>query len=98
MVRKSAELTVPSIKWIGVYPSEIEALDLVKVPLSAVDNKKINDMLERRVLHMPEDVERELRVAKVGMVKAEIEGLYDRGDNYLIDEFLALKIRTHLAD
>lgn len=98
MVRKSDELTVPSIKWIGVYPSEIEALNLVKLPLSGADNKKIDDMLERRCLSEEEygDVQRELGVAKVARVKTEIEGLYDRGDNYIIDVYLAEKLRTHL--
>lgn len=96
MVRKSGELTVPSIKWIGVYPSEIEALNLTKLPLSGTDNKKINDMLERRCL--PEDVQRELRVAQGARVKTEIEGLYEKGGNYLIDEYLADKIKANLSD
>lgn len=97
MVRKSDELTVPSIKWIGVYPSEIEALNLVKLPLSGADNKKINDMLKRRRA-MPSEVLEELAVAKKGVkAKTEIEGLYELSDNYLIDEYLAGKIKEHLS-
>lgn len=86
---------MPSITWIGVYPSEIEALNLVKLPLSGADKKKINDVLRRT--SVPEDVQRELRVAQERMVKTEIEGLYDVGDNYLIDEYLAGKIKTLLS-
>ena len=95
MVRKSSELTVPSITWIGVFPSEIDALDLVKLPLSGGDNKKINDMLLRT--NLPEDVRCELRVASERRVKTEIEGLYDVGVNYLIDVYLVGKIKKHLG-
>lgn len=96
MVRKADELTVPSIKWIGVYPSEIEALNLVKLPLSGADNKRINDMLSRQRC-LPGDVEQQLRVAKGLRAKTEIEGLYDLSDNYLIDEYLANKIKANLS-
>lgn len=96
MVRKSSVLAVPSIKWLGVYPSEIAALELFEIPLSGGDNKKINDMLQRRCL--PEDVERELRVAQSGKAKMEIEGLYDMDDNYIIDEYLVGKVKTLLSD
>lgn len=95
MVRKSDVLTVPSIKWIGVYPTEIEALNIAKLPLSGGDNKKINDILKRR--YLSEDIEHQLRVAKDIQGKAEIEGLYDVSDNYLIDKYLANKINHHLS-
>lgn len=95
---------MPSIKWIGVYPSEIKPLKLTRQPLSEADKKKINDTLRPNGVSggggavLPEDVARELRVAQEGAVKAEIEGLYDVSDNYLIDTYLAGKIRGHLAD
>lgn len=96
MVRKSEVLAVPSIKWIGVYPSEIERLNLSELPLSGADNKKINDMLRRPGRCLPEDVQRELRVAQAGRAKMEIEGLYDVDDNYIIDEYLTGKIKAAL--
>lgn len=96
MVRKSEVLAVPSIKWIGVYPSEIERLNLLELPLSGADNKKINDMLRRPGRCLPEDVQRELRVAQAGRAKMEIEGLYDVDDNYIIDEYLTGKIKAAL--
>lgn len=95
-MRKSEELAVPTIKWIGVYPSEIEALNLVQLPLSGGDNKKINDMLRRR--YLSEEVEHQLGVARERGLKAEIEGLYALSDNYLIDVYLSNKIKTHLSD
>lgn len=91
---------MPSIKWIGVYPSEIEPLNLVKLPLTGRDNKKINDLMKRPYINgtdSDDEFAHQLSIAKALNAKVEIEGLYDiMSDNYLIDDYLTNKIGLHL--
>lgn len=91
---------MPSIKWIGVYPSEIERLNLVKLPLTGRDNKKINDLMKRPYINgtdSDDEIAHQLSIAKALNAKVEIEGLYDiMSDNYLIDDYLTNKIGLHL--
>ncbi|KAI8038430.1 hypothetical protein M5D96_008328 [Drosophila gunungcola] len=69
----SQELDTPSLRWIGLHPSEIPALGTGAVALGTGDNKKINDLLARNDLEP--GVRQELRMLQDVQLKAEIENV-----------------------
>lgn len=83
-------LTTPSLRWIGLHPSEIPALGTGAVALVAGDNKKINDLLARGDLEP--GVRQELRMLQDIQLKAEIESVID----FLTDDYIPNKINRNL--
>ncbi|XP_017013866.2 meiotic recombination protein W68 [Drosophila takahashii] len=86
----SQGLTTPSLRWIGLHPSEITALGTGAVALVAGDNKKINDLLARSDLEP--GVRQELRMLQDVQLKAEIESVID----FLADDYIPNKINRNL--
>lgn len=62
------------MKWLGVFPSEIRTLNLVKQELTIAEMVKIEQILQKEyMVHFPK-IRDELMIMKDSGVKAEIEG------------------------
>ncbi|KAH8270863.1 hypothetical protein KR018_007632 [Drosophila ironensis] len=86
----SGGLATPSLRWMGLHPSEIAALGRGAVALGTGDNKKINDLLARSDLEP--GVRQELRMLQQFQLKAEIESVID----FLSDDYIPNKIKRNL--
>lgn len=92
----SNELAIPNIKWMGIYPSEIESLDIKQLTLDKKDAKKLVQMMEREELSTA--VIEELEILLTNQYKAEIEGiLLNTSSNFLINDYLPGKFRQGLS-
>lgn len=90
----SDSLAVPSVRWIGILPTEIICLDVPSIPLTAKDRKKIAELLKRP--YMTSSFKNELKALLDGGVKSEIEGVSSFSINYLIDEYILSKIQRSI--
>lgn len=90
MCQQADYLAVPSIKWIGLYPSDLKIPQITTIDLTSADKKRLNNILNRP--YLTPSVAEELKILRENGVKAEIEGLYTVSDNYIIDEYLIHKI------
>ncbi|KAH8316673.1 hypothetical protein KR067_012888 [Drosophila pandora] len=82
--------TTPSLRWMGLHPSEIAALGGGAVALGTGDNKKINDLLARSGLEA--GVRQELRMLQEVQLKAEIESVI----GFLSEDYIPNKIKRKL--
>lgn len=83
-------LAVPSIRWLGIFPSDIRKFGIRAVPLSDEDKRKLDNILNRPFIN--DLVHRELLIMKQVNLKAEIEGISYSSCTYLIDVYLRNKI------
>lgn len=95
MSNLSNELAVPSIRWLGIFPSDIKKFGIKSIPLTQEDKRKLQNILNRPYIN--DDVHRELLIMKQINLKAEIEGISDSSCSYLIDVYLRNKIDTNNA-
>lgn len=51
MIFQNENLSVPSIKWLGVYPSDIVSLNLPNIALTDRDKKKLKSFLKRSYIN-----------------------------------------------
>ncbi|CAI6352400.1 unnamed protein product [Macrosiphum euphorbiae] len=51
MVHQNEMLCVPSIKWLGVYPTDIETLNLPSIPLTNLDQDRLKSLLKRSYIN-----------------------------------------------
>ncbi|XP_033247418.1 meiotic recombination protein W68-like [Drosophila miranda] len=86
----SGDLATPTLRWIGLHPSEIPALSSGAVALSSGDNKKIYDILARD--YIGPGVRQELRSLRQIQQKAEIESVID----FLSTDYIPNKINRNL--
>lgn len=86
----SESLVVPSIRWLGIFPSDIKKFGIKSIPLNAEDKRKLQNLLDRPYIN--DHVHRELLIMKQINLKAEIEGIGDSSCAYLIDVYLRNKI------
>lgn len=83
-------LAIPNLHWLGVFPSEINTLNLTKQNLTQRDYVKINSILQRNYMkHFPK-IQEELIVLKKNGVKSEIEGVL-KSDEFLSKIYLPMK-------
>lgn len=47
MMHQNEMLSVPTIKWLGVYPTDIESLNLPSISLTSLDHTKVKSLLKR---------------------------------------------------
>ncbi|XP_030245593.1 meiotic recombination protein W68-like [Drosophila navojoa] len=83
-------LATPTLRWIGLHPSEIDSISKRSVPLTQHDNKKIVDILSRSNLSL--GVRQELRTLQQVQLKAEIESVID----FLSPYYIPTKINRNL--
>lgn len=51
MVYQNEKLSVPSIKWLGVYPSDIISLNLQSTSLTDLDQMRIKYLLKKSYIN-----------------------------------------------
>lgn len=86
----SHQLALPSLKWLGVFPSEIGLYNLQSSQLNERERIKIKAMLRRPYLFAVPRVKKELELLDQKGLKAEIEGLL-KAHNYITKVYLPHK-------
>lgn len=51
MVHQNDMLSVPSIKWLGVHPTDIESLNLPSISLTSMDQTRVQSLLKRTYIN-----------------------------------------------
>lgn len=83
-------LAIPNLHWLGVFPSEINTLNLVTQHLTSTDVVKIEQILQRDYIDNFPKIKEELIVMREAGVKSEIEGVM-KSDDFLSKVYLPLK-------
>ncbi|KAL7026491.1 hypothetical protein ACKWTF_005043 [Chironomus riparius] len=86
MVKFSEQLAVPTMEWIGIYPTSIEKLDITRTQLTDADVKKVDELLARPYIN--DHLKTELAHLKNRGLKAEIESIYHFSIDYLIHDYI----------
>ncbi|XP_031617450.1 uncharacterized protein LOC116337203 isoform X2 [Contarinia nasturtii] len=90
MSNLAEELAVPSVRWLGIFPSDIRKFGIRAIPLTQEDKRKLDNILNRPFIN--DHVHRELLIMKQINLKAEIEGISEASATYLIDVYLRNKL------
>uniref|UniRef100_A0AAG5DSR6 Topoisomerase 6 subunit A/Spo11 TOPRIM domain-containing protein n=1 Tax=Anopheles atroparvus TaxID=41427 RepID=A0AAG5DSR6_ANOAO len=91
MAYQQQSLAVPTMNWIGLFPSDIELLGLQGVPLRETELKKIEHMIKRP--YTEGSIQRELMFLRQLATKAEIESLYDIASDFVTTVYLTQKLK-----
>ncbi|XP_075427746.1 meiotic recombination protein SPO11 isoform X2 [Ascaphus truei] len=89
-------LTVPSIRWLGLLPSDLGRLNIPKeaqIPLSVLDQRKLSSIQKRPYLSCQPLWKKELEIMAASGVKAEIQALTHLSYDYLSRVYLPNKIQ-----
>jgi meiotic recombination protein SPO11 len=89
-------LTVSSMRWIGVLPSDLEKLSIdqeAQIPLTDHDRRKISHLLERPYVKAHSSIQQELQLMLRTGHKAEMQALSVISTGFLTDVFLPIKIK-----
>lgn len=92
----TAQLAVPTIQWLGVWPSECDALGLATRPLSNRDVRLLKQISRRP--YVDEPVRRELQWMLTHGRKAEIEALEGVAKGHLLRTYMAERLREYVDD
>ncbi|CAK9799161.1 Meiotic recombination protein SPO11 [Anthophora quadrimaculata] len=87
--KERESLACPSVRWLGIHPSELLALGVNTVPLTEFDLSKLLALESRP--YMTDAFLRELRVMRSG--KAEIESVSSFSGKFLAATYLPCKIK-----
>ena len=94
-------LTVPSIQWIGLLPSDIDRFSVPRdslIPMSQGDKDKISDFLSRPYFRQTPVLQRELQALQTVERKAEIECLDAINPSFLSRTYLPAKLQSSGID
>uniref|UniRef100_A0A3Q1EVD0 DNA topoisomerase (ATP-hydrolyzing) n=1 Tax=Acanthochromis polyacanthus TaxID=80966 RepID=A0A3Q1EVD0_9TELE len=89
-------LTVPSVMWLGLLPSDLQRLRVPEealIPLSKRDEGKLNSLLQRPYLTSQPDWQKEMELMQQSKVKAEIQSLAAIAPDFLTSIYLPNKLR-----
>ncbi|XP_053174389.1 meiotic recombination protein SPO11 [Scomber japonicus] len=89
-------LTVPSVMWLGLLPSDLQRLrvpEVALIPLTKRDESKLNSLLERPYLTSQPEWQKEMELMKQSKVKAEIQSLAAIAPDFLTSIYLPNKLR-----
>ncbi|KAM4691971.1 meiotic recombination protein SPO11 [Rhinophrynus dorsalis] len=89
-------LTVPSISWLGLLPSDIERLFIPKealIPLTALDQRKLSSIEKRPYISHQPLWKREIEMMTASKMKAEIQALTALSSDYLTRVYLPNKLQ-----
>lgn len=93
----SANLTTPDIKWLGVWPSDLDTYNIpeqCRLPLTEHDIKTGKELLEEDFIKKNPDWHRELEMMVKNKEKAEIQALSSFGFQYLTEVYLPQKLKA----
>lgn len=89
MAHQNDTLSVPSIRWIGVYPSEIVSLNLPSISLTNMDQERIVSLLKRYYIKSNSKLlQQVLKFKQKELIK--ISKLYTLFNYYLICNYLII--------
>ncbi|KAE8293670.1 Meiotic recombination protein SPO11 [Larimichthys crocea] len=89
-------LTVPSVMWLGLLPSDLRRLRVPEdalIPLTKTDENKLNSLLQRPYLSSQPDWQKEMELMQQSKVKAEIQSLAAIAPDFLTSIYLPNKLR-----
>ncbi|XP_071780641.2 meiotic recombination protein SPO11 [Centroberyx gerrardi] len=89
-------LTVPSVMWLGLLPSDLRRLRVPEdalIPLTQRDESKLNSLLRRPYVTSQPDWQREMELMQQSKVKAEIQSLTAIAPDFLTSIYLPNKLR-----
>uniref|UniRef100_A0A4W5LCD5 DNA topoisomerase (ATP-hydrolyzing) n=1 Tax=Hucho hucho TaxID=62062 RepID=A0A4W5LCD5_9TELE len=89
-------LTVPSVMWLGLLPSDLQRLRVPEdalIPLTQRDQKKLTSLLKRPYLACQPAWQREIEMMQQSKVKAEIQSLASIAADFLSRVYLPNKLR-----
>ncbi|KAG7257038.1 hypothetical protein CRUP_014865 [Coryphaenoides rupestris] len=89
-------LTVPSVMWLGLLPSDLQRLRVpqdVLIPLTQRDESKLDSLLRRPYLASQPSWQREMDLMRQNKLKAEIQSLSAIGPDFLSSIYLPNKLR-----
>uniref|UniRef100_A0A3P9HZ19 DNA topoisomerase (ATP-hydrolyzing) n=1 Tax=Oryzias latipes TaxID=8090 RepID=A0A3P9HZ19_ORYLA len=89
-------LTVPSVMWLGLLPSDLQRLMVPKrslLPLTRRDENKLNSLLKRPYFASQPQWQKEMELMQQSKVKAEIQSLADIAPDFLTSIYLPNKLR-----
>ncbi|XP_029911932.1 meiotic recombination protein SPO11 isoform X3 [Myripristis murdjan] len=89
-------LTVPSVMWLGLLPSDLWRLKVPEdtlIPLTKRDESKLNSLLKRPYLTDQPEWQREMEVMQQSKVKAELQSLTAIAPDFLTSIYLPNKLR-----
>eukprot|EP00112_Aurelia_sp_Birch-Aquarium-sp1_P009763 Seg212.6 transcript_id=Seg212.6/GoldUCD/mRNA.D3Y31 product="Meiotic recombination protein SPO11" protein_id=Seg212.6/GoldUCD/D3Y31 len=97
MTFDAENLTCPSIRWIGVHPSDISKMGIpaeVRIPITDSDAKKMTALLKRPYVKGNMEMTQQIETMLSQGYKAEIECLDAVSANFATDVYLPYKIRS----
>ncbi|XP_068928873.1 meiotic recombination protein SPO11 isoform X1 [Petaurus breviceps papuanus] len=89
-------LTVPTIRWLGLLPSDIERLNIPRgtlIPLTNRDQMKLNSILKRPYVTCQPFWKKEMEIMAELKMKAEIQALTFISSDYLSRVYLPNKLQ-----
>ncbi|XP_036042356.1 meiotic recombination protein SPO11 isoform X3 [Onychomys torridus] len=89
-------LTVPTIRWLGLLPSDIKRLNIPKdslIPLTKHDQVKLDSLLRRPYITYQPFWRKEMEMMADSKMKAEIQALTSLSSDYLSRVYLPNKLR-----
>ncbi|XP_034351458.1 meiotic recombination protein SPO11 isoform X2 [Arvicanthis niloticus] len=89
-------LTVPTIRWLGLLPSDIKRLHIPKeslIPLTKRDQMKLDSILRRPYITYQPCWKKEMEIMADSKMKAEIQALTFLSSDYLSRVYLPNKLR-----
>lgn len=94
---EAANLTCPSLRWLGVLPDDIDFVGIandVLIPMSEADEKKAKDLLKRPYIENNEELKGQILILLELKKKAEIECLDSVSQTFMTNIYLPQKIRN----
>ncbi|KAF7668081.1 hypothetical protein LDENG_00033770 [Lucifuga dentata] len=89
-------LTVPSVMWLGLLPSDLQRLRVPEdalIPLTKTDDRKLNSLLKRPYITSQPEWQKEMELMQHRKVKAEIQSLTAIAPDFLTSIYLPNKLR-----
>ncbi|XP_062460048.1 meiotic recombination protein SPO11 isoform X3 [Pezoporus occidentalis] len=89
-------LTVPSIKWLGLLPSDLQRLNIRKdvlIPFTKQDQNKLASIQKRPYIACQPTWKKELEIMEASKLKAEIQVLTSLSSDYLSRVYLPNKLQ-----
>ncbi|XP_077425901.1 meiotic recombination protein SPO11 isoform X2 [Vanacampus margaritifer] len=93
---EAESLTIPSIKWLGLLPSDLERLQVPRnalIPLTKTDENKLDSLLKRPYVTDQPEWLKEMKLMQKNRFKAEIQSLAAIGPDFLTNIYLPNKLR-----
>ncbi|XP_061908693.1 meiotic recombination protein SPO11 isoform X2 [Entelurus aequoreus] len=96
MSYEARSLTIPSVMWLGILPSDLHRLQVPRdalIPLTKTDQQKLNSLLKRPYVAQQPEWLKEMELMQKSKYKAEIQSLAAIGPDFLSSIYLPNKLR-----